>query len=225
MALKVARRFRFFCSKFQPLSHHVAAGRRTEHAPILAIELRRTLVAHVESDTGRVPCARQEPPPRFLQPDLLLKLERTHGCHFQKMPMKGRNAHARDSGQLFHSNGLIKPLANHMDRSTDVRQLAGRGRELTNHFAARSEQQTKKNFTLNQRCQCRDVLGFIQEPKQPQNRIEQSICYDWGDRQPHRGSVGAWTGRQIEKKLCQDGSIKRQRQAKVRSLDYVAAYG
>src|SRR5579885_2582966 len=73
---------------------HIAFGRLPEEAPVLAAELADALVTDLVCRTRGIEPIRQHAPPRFLQPELLLILERAHPRQCAELVVQRRDTHA-----------------------------------------------------------------------------------------------------------------------------------
>src|SRR5258708_14870091 len=153
----------------------VLAGRRAKQPPILSAELRGTVIPHGKTDSGDVLRRQQEPGAGFLQAYLLLKLEGAQGCHPQKMTVEGCEAHAGHVRQILDPDGFGIVVPNPPDGPADLRHAAVSKAELAHHCALRAVDQSPKDFALDGRCQYRNVLRPIQQPKDPDDRIQQAV--------------------------------------------------
>src|SRR5439155_1261224 len=92
----------------QPLD--VSNGRLAEKLPVFPGEVRRLLVTHPISGPRGVHVAGKEEPPGFLQPKLLLELQRAHRCDCLEVVVEARDAHPGLQGEY---GGLDQDWSDH----------------------------------------------------------------------------------------------------------------
>ena len=82
---------------------NIADGGLAKQAAVFTIELTRTLISNGKGHARRVNAVGEHPCPRFLQPDLLLVLKRTHRRDRPEMMVKRRHRHACDVRKLLNA--------------------------------------------------------------------------------------------------------------------------
>src|SRR5260370_5652695 len=81
----------------------VLPGRGSEHAPVLAAELRRTVVADGVADRGHVIRRCDEMDAGLLEPELFLVLQRAHRVHLSEVPVELGHAQTDVADQVVES--------------------------------------------------------------------------------------------------------------------------
>src|SRR5512139_2351966 len=86
----------------------VAQRRCAEQAAVLAAELGRALITDPERGGRRILILGKQQPPRFVQAQPFLVLQRAHGRHLPEMMVEGRCAHIDLAGEIFYSQWLCE---------------------------------------------------------------------------------------------------------------------
>src|SRR5882724_11979150 len=90
------------------------AWRRTEQAPVFAAELRRAFVADTMPGGGAFDSVGKHQPPRFVQPQMLLVLQRGHRSDRLEAVMQRRRTHVHGFGEFLDAQrlrvALLEPL-------------------------------------------------------------------------------------------------------------------
>jgi len=101
----------------QPL--HIAHGRDTVEAFVLAIEVRGVAVPHAIGGTGRVEVFAQHQTAGLQEPQPLLELQGAQRRDGLEVVVEHRDAHAQLTCELLDAQGLVEILTESFDRSGD----------------------------------------------------------------------------------------------------------
>src|SRR5690606_36606456 len=96
----------------------VAPGRRTEHACVLARELRDALVTHREGRRSRIVALVEHQPPGFDQAQPLLILPRRERGELLEVLVERGQAHRRGAGEPFDRDAFAKGRSQQVDRAS-----------------------------------------------------------------------------------------------------------
>src|ERR1700722_11629742 len=96
------------------------AWRRTEQAPVFAAELRRAFVADAMPGGGAFDAVGEHHPPRFVQPQVLLVLQRGHRSDRLETMMQRRRTHVHGFGQFLDAQRRRVALLEPFDGADDA---------------------------------------------------------------------------------------------------------
>ena len=110
------------------LRNHVPARWGAEHPPVLAAELGRAFVPDPERRLRRVQPFAQHQPPRLLQAQPLLVLQRAQARHRLEVLVEPRQAHPRLPGERLDPERVREVVPQPPDRAGDsLGRCPGRG--------------------------------------------------------------------------------------------------
>src|SRR5947209_17740640 len=104
---------------------------------------------------------------RFLQPQLLLKLQRTQTCYRLKMLMETRNTHPEFLCELLNTKGLIKILMDALNGLSNCRDRAAHNGQMTKPATLLTPQKPIDDFSHNPWHENGSFSGCTQKPHKP----------------------------------------------------------
>src|SRR5574337_102618 len=121
---------------------------RTKHAAVLAAELRRALIADLECCTRCVLFFSEHQPPRFVQAQPFLVLQRAHCRHLPEVKMETRCAHVDLSCEVIDAERLCEVPLQPVDCPRYLIALTSRRRNLTETHTLIPQQSPVNDFPL-----------------------------------------------------------------------------
>src|SRR5215216_27727 len=107
------------CPRGGPQSLHVAHRRLTEDTLVFPIEVRGVVVPHTETGARRVEMLAEYQPAGFLEPRVLLKLQRAHRGDCLELGVEPRDAHAKLTREAFDAQRLVVVASDPLERVDD----------------------------------------------------------------------------------------------------------
>jgi len=162
----------------------VATGGQAELAPVLPVELRGAVVAHLVADGGDVVEAGHQEQARAVQTDLLLELHGGQRGHRVELPVEGRRAHAARASEIVDAERLGVVLGDPPDGPADLGHAAVGQPELADGRAQRPGEQPPHDLALEHRCQYGPVGRRVEQHQHADHGVEELGS---GSGHPERG--------------------------------------
>src|SRR5690349_11207176 len=157
---------------FRPHASDIAVRRSAELTIVLSAKLRGALIANHASRLASIHILVQHQLPRFLQTQLLLRLQRTQPRGSAKVLPEGGGTHIRVQRQLVHAYGLGEVLLDPRDHPGDVSAWRVRRHERSKLRAMGTRQQTNHDLLLNQRSEVREEERIVERVDQTAQGVE-----------------------------------------------------
>ena len=148
-------------------------GACAEQAAVLPAELGWALIADLKRCGCRILIFGEHQPPRFVQTQPFLVLQRAHGRQRPKMMMEGRCTHIDLRCEVIDTQRPCEVTFQPIDCPCYLLALASRRGHLAQTSTLIAHKQTVKNFPLDDRRKDRNILRLIKQSDQPLKGGEQ----------------------------------------------------
>lgn len=91
-----------------PQLFYILHRRRTKEPLVFARDVRRIAIPHAVPGTGRIQTLAEHQPAGFLQPQLLLELQRAQRRDFSEVVVEARHAHPQRTRKLLDAHRLVE---------------------------------------------------------------------------------------------------------------------
>nr|GFA48914.1 biofilm dispersion protein BdlA-like [Tanacetum cinerariifolium] len=156
-----------------PASASDISGWRTAELPaVLSAELRRAFIPYPITGTRHVQPFAEHQSTGFLQAQLFLILQRTHGGHRLEIMVQGGAAQVGDPGELFDAQRLGVVVVQPVDGLRHPSRLRISEGQFMQTAPVCAAQEAVVQFSQGKRCEHGDVLGCIEQPDQPKHGFQ-----------------------------------------------------
>src|SRR6266404_1793796 len=149
---------------------------RAELLLVIAVKVRRVLVADAESGARRVQVFAEHQTACFLESYLFLKLQGTHRCHGLEVMVKAGDAHPKFVRDLFHLQLFVKMLSQVADRFRNAAGVAS-SEQMCKPRTLTAGQQSVNYLLYDERCEEFALSRRFGDAYQSRNSVKQVGVY------------------------------------------------
>ncbi len=148
--------------------------RRAKQPLVLAREVRGVAVPHAVPGAGRIePLAKHEPP-GFLEPQLLLELQRAHRRNGLKVLVEDREAHPQFTREILNAQRLGEVVSEPIDGLGNAVGGTAQDSHLPEPPTLCTPHQPVHNLAHDERGEKARIGGGLHQPDEPHHRVQQA---------------------------------------------------